>query len=50
MIWWLWTAYDPVMVHTFDVNAAWDSPDPDVQWLGECAWTSRYNNTSLQLR
>lgn len=43
MIWWLWTAFDPVIVNIFDIDAAWQDEDPDVYWLGESAWTDRFS-------
>lgn len=44
-VWWLWTAYDPVEVHTFEV-----APDcDDVAWLGEGAWTYRHDNMGIGL-
>jgi hypothetical protein len=58
MIWWLWTAFRPVLVHTFDVNAAWRWCDEvggtdlenDLSWLGEGAWTARGDNMGFGLR
>jgi hypothetical protein len=50
MIWWLWTAYTPVLVFVFDVVDAWSTEDPDVAWLGECAWTARVDNAGMGLR
>ena len=50
LIWWLWTAFDPVIVHTFDVAASWEFFDPDVAWLGECAWTGRADTAGIGLR
>ena len=53
MIWWLWTAYNPPLVFTFNVNANWeflDEPEPDVYWLGEIAWTARHDNMGIGLK
>ena len=55
VIWWLWTAFDPVVVHTLNMHFlwnAWDDTGPyeDVAWLGEVAWTARRDNTGLGLR
>lgn len=51
MIWWIWTAFNPHIVHVFDVDAAWsDWDDPDVYWLGESAWVDRIDNTGVGLR
>lgn len=41
MIWWIWTVKTTNPVHLFSVVAAWRYDDPDVYWLGECAWTCR---------
>lgn len=49
MIWWIWTAVNEV--HLFNVNDAWWwDHDPDVNWLGECAWTARRDNMGIGLR
>lgn len=50
VIW--WEAYSATHVGCFDVNAAWadEWDEPDVSWLGECAWTARADNTALGLR
>ena len=50
LIWWLWDAFTPTKVHIFDVDEAWQEDDPDVYWLGECAWTSRLDNIGLGLK
>jgi hypothetical protein len=50
LIWWLWTAFSPPEVHTFDVIAAGEDDDPDVAWLGELAWTARADNAGTGLR
>jgi len=51
-IWWLWTAYSPALVHVFNVADAWRYGDdePDVYWLGECAWTAMRDNMKIGLR
>ena len=55
LIWWLWTAFDPVEPHTLDVLELWNceddyGPDPDVAWLGEGAWIGITDNMGLGLR
>lgn len=50
MIYWLWYAFNPVKVHVVDLSEWWDSDDPDVYWLGECAWTGRTDNTGIGLK
>lgn len=59
LIWWIWNPW-PYMggdhIHGFDVKLAWelglppDNLEPDVYWLGECAWTCMEDNTNLGLR
>jgi len=50
MIWWLWTAYTPVEVHIFNVDAAWEDDEPDVAGLGEDGWAARIDNMGIGLR
>jgi len=38
-----------VEVHTFDVLESWTYHDPDVAWLGECAWTARGDTSGTGL-
>jgi hypothetical protein len=49
LVWWLWTAFEPAEVHIYNVAAAWRQEDPDVRWLGECAWTARADNSATGL-
>jgi hypothetical protein len=50
VIWWLWTAYVPTRVQVIDLAEWWDCDEPDVEWLGECAWTGRVDNAGTGLR
>jgi len=53
VIWWLWRVLGPDdtgAVHVVDLGDWWRADDPDVAWLGECAWTCRTDNTGLGLR
>lgn len=52
MIYWLWTAFNPVIVHLINLDEWWDNEDEflDVAWLGEVAWTGRTDNSGIGLK
>lgn len=52
MIYWLWTAFKPPIVHLIDLDEWWDNDNEflDVAWLGECAWTGRIDNSNIGLK
>lgn len=54
MIWWIWNTYeyDEDIIHTFDVVAQWlyGGDEPDIYWLGECAWTCITDNSGIGLK
>ena len=55
MIWWIWSMAG-YKIFDFDVRLAWEMAyeypevEPDVYWLGECAWTCMEDNTNLGLK
>jgi len=48
-MWWLWTAFDPVLVHKLNVLELHNVDDDDVAWLGEYGWTGITDNMGLGL-
>lgn len=52
MIYWLWTAFEPVIVIVIELDEWWDNEDEhlDVAWLGELAWTGRFDNSGMGLK